>query len=106
MSANDDFDIKNMVLNLSANLEQPDKFAEIFCKAAEKQKSIDAVLKNIVREVLKYDNDTLEHIKIVQRQVNNEDWRSFIKRIGIAGWSISMLVIGAIITGLSRKYFG
>jgi catalase (peroxidase I) len=106
MSSSDDFNIQDTLLNLSANFEQPDKFAEIFCNAAKKQKSIDSTLKDIVRELLKHDKDTVDHLKSVQRQVNKEDLKNLARQIGATGWSVIMLVLGGIISLLLKKYFG
>ncbi|HDV5783368.1 TPA: hypothetical protein RJD83_000280 [Legionella pneumophila] len=106
MAVEEDFDPRGAIDSLRANLEQPDKFAELFCNAAAKQKSIDNVLKDIVRELLKHDKETVERIKTIQKEVNKDDWKTIIKKIGVSGWSILLLIIGALISGLSRKYFG
>lgn len=106
MAAEEDFDPRGAIDSLRANLEQPDKFSDIFCNAAKTQKSIDNVLKDTIRELLKHDKETLEHVKNVQRQVNKEDIRNIIKQIGWGGWTLITVIITAIITSLIRKYIG
>ena len=101
----DDFDPKQSYIKLSASLEQPDKFAEIFCSAAKKQKSIDNVLKENIIELLQKDNEARNQIKSLLREIEKEDWRAFIKKGGSFILPLIYLVAGALLTGLSRKFF-
>ena len=100
----DDFNPKQAYDALSANIEQPERFAQLFCKAAKKQKSIDEVLKNVIRDLLDNDQKTIDRVKRLQRDVDKEDWRNFIKKVGLVGWSIIMVAIGAAITIILKKY--
>lgn len=102
----DDWDPKKAFDKVSASLEQPDKFAEIFCKAASSQKSIDKVLTDNFKSLLQNDNDVRCQIKGLLREVDKEDWRSFIRKIGTPAWAVILVVVGAILQALSRKYFG
>lgn len=100
----DDWDVKSAFNKLSASLEQPDKFAEVFCKAAESQKIIDTILKKNIKEVVKTDKETYDFLKKIARDVDKEDWRSYLSKIGAAGWAIALLVLGAVLQGLSKHY--
>lgn len=102
----DDFSPQDTLRRLSENLEQPDKFAQIFCDAAKTQKNIDETLKLVVKNLIKNDKETIDTIKDYQRQVDKEDWKNFIKKIGATGWAIIMLIVGAILQALSRKFLG
>ena len=82
------------------------KFAEIFCQAAGKQKSIDKVLKDNIRELIKSDKETREMPKELLREVDQEDWRRFVKKVGTPAWAIGLIIIGATLQALSRKFFG
>jgi hypothetical protein len=96
-SNNDDYDPQKTVADLVANFEQPDRFAQIFCKAAEKQKSIDEVLQKNIKHLLQHDKETIDCIKNLQRQVDKEDWRYFLKKMGIGGWTIIVVILTALI---------
>lgn len=103
---NDDFNPEKEIATLSANFHQPDKFAENFCKVAKTQKSVDEVLKTIIKSLIKEDQETIEIIKEYQRTVDKEDWRYFLKKIGFTGWSLIMIGVGALITATIKKYIG
>lgn len=100
----DDYAPKEAFDKLAANLEQPDKFAKVFCEAAEGQKSIDIILKKNIKEVIKSDKETYDFLKEIIRTVDKEDWKSFLSKIGSLGWAILLLVLGAILQALSRHY--
>lgn len=103
---NDDFDPKQAYTKISASLEQPDKFAEIFCAAAKTQKSIDTILKNNVRELLQHDNETRSEIKGMLREIEKEDWKRVVKKIGFSGWTIIVAATSAIVTLIGRHFAG
>ena len=100
----DDFTPSKTVEEVAANLEQPDKFAKIFCNAANSQKEIDLVLKKNIKEVIKTDKEIYDFLKEIMRQVDKEDWRSFLTKIGALGWAVILLAIGGILQALSRHY--
>lgn len=102
----EDFDPNKAIRNLSANLEQPDKFAEIFCKAAKKQKDIDNILKDTIKNLLQHDNETRKMIKDMLREIEKEDWKKFLKKIGMAGWSLIVAGTSAIITIFATSFIG
>lgn len=102
----DDFDPKQAIAALLANLEQPDKFAHLFCEAAKKQKAIDDVLKENIRALIKHDIEVINSIKYLQRQVDKEDWKFFLKKMGTSSWAILLLMLGAMLQALSGKYLG
>ena len=102
----DDYDPRKEIAKISANLEQPDKFAQIFCHAAENQKSIDHALKKVIKTLIKEDKETIEIIKQYQREVDKEEWRNLLRKIGLVGWSIVMIIVGGIVTAVIKKIVG
>ena len=101
----DDFDPKGAIAKLSANFEQPDKFAEIFCTAAKTQKIIDNTLKETVRSLIQHDNETRKSIKEQLREIEAEEWRFYLRKGGAAILVFISLATGAILTGISRHFF-
>ena len=101
---NDEYNPKKQLEKVTATLEQPDKFAIVFCKALESQKSIDTALKKVVKTLIKEDIETITSLKKYQREVDREDWKNFLKKMGVLGWSIIMLALGAILQTLSHKF--
>ncbi len=99
--SNDDYDPTQLIQELSANLNQPDKFAEIFCSAAKTQKKIDNTINDCIRMLLKTDTDARNSIKNIVKEVNREDLKLIVNKIGLAAWSILLLIIGA----MTHKYF-
>ncbi len=80
------------------------EFAKIFCDAAKNQKSINITLKEVLKDLLVNDNETIEIIKNLQREIAKEDWRNFAKKVGIAGWTILLLLLGAAFQAILRKF--
>ena len=103
---NDDYNPRKSIEKLTANLEQPDKFAEIFCQAAGKQKAIDEVLQKVIKSLIEKDHSTREMLKVLLREVDREDLRNYVRKIGTPVWTIILLALGAILQALSRKYLG
>jgi len=79
-------------------IDQPDKFAEVFCKAAESQVSIKEIFTKEILKSISTDVNCKNALKEIIRQVEKEDIMIFGKKIGLAVWSIIMLVVGAIIS--------
>ncbi len=102
-SASDDYDPIQSIQELSANLTQPDRFAEIFCAAAKSQKKIDETLKEVIIGLLKKDMDTQEAIKVQVREVNKTDWKNFGGKAGFAIWSIFLIVVTVVVERLIGK---
>lgn len=91
---------KEALRKISASLDQPDKFAEIFCTAAKTQKSIDTVLKDVLRDLLKNDEVSRSVVKDLLREVEKEDWRAFVRK-GFGGVGALILIgFGALLTAL------
>jgi hypothetical protein len=101
----DDYSPKQIIQDLAASIQQPDKFAQIFCNAAETQTPIAKILKGKIKELIESDKETIDLIKKYQREIDKEDWRFFMKKIGVAGWSIIMMFIGALFTLLVKNIF-
>ncbi|HEV2917584.1 MAG TPA: hypothetical protein VGW78_07625 [Candidatus Babeliales bacterium] len=102
---NDDFNPHKKLQHVVEHIDQPEKFAKLFCNAAESQRSIDKVLAKKIRNMIKTDSNTIESIKKLQREVDKEDWKNFIKKIGLTGWSLFMASFGAIAALILRKLF-
>lgn len=103
MDAGEDYNPKALIAKLSASLEQPDKFAEIFCAAAKKQKDIDNVLKENIRSIIKDDNETRAQLKTLLREIEKEDLKLFLKKGGNALVMLLSALGGGLITALVGK---
>lgn len=103
MNPQDNFNLAQAVDLIAANLHQPDRFSQIFCEAAKKQKDIDNILKENIRFLLQHDNETRTSIKAMIREVEKEDFRFLLKKGLFAVYGVSMLLIGAIITAIVSK---
>lgn len=100
--SSDDFDPKKSIKKLSETIDQPDKFAEVFCSAARSQKIIDCVLKETMRDLMKSDSETRSMIKEMLREVESEDWRSFVRKAFGSIWSLSLIAFGAVLAAVLR----
>ncbi len=104
MNSVDDFDPKQAIDNLAANLKQPHLFAETFCNAAESQTSIKNVLEKTIKSLIQTDSQTIENIKKLIREIEEEELK--LKWKNLFGFFMNALwfVLGAIITGLITKF--
>ena len=93
---NDEFDPRTAITEINAILKQPNEFAKIFCHAAGIDKTIDIVLKDTVRELIKTDQNTRELLKLILKEAQNDDWKAFIKTIGLAGWTLFIAITSGI----------
>jgi ferritin len=94
--SSDDFDPKKEIQDITAILYQPDKFSELFCKAAGSQKNIDEILRTIIRDLIQKDHTTIEFIKDLIKECERKDLMIMIKK----GFSLIGTVIIAIVSGL------
>lgn len=104
-ATDDDFNPRSAIEKVSASLEQPDKFAEIFCNAAKKQKSIDNTLRAIMIDLLKNDQEARVQVKALLREVEKEDWRAFVRKGAGLLWTMLSIIFGIIITVIINKIF-
>ncbi|HSW93403.1 MAG TPA: hypothetical protein VLJ15_03505 [Gammaproteobacteria bacterium] len=93
----DNYDPRAEIENLHANLHQPDKFAEIFCKVARTQKSVDQVFKEMFINLLKTDKDVFDEVKKIFKLIETENWWNNLIKIRSGIWAILLLAIGAAI---------
>jgi hypothetical protein len=101
----DDYDPKQSIQELSNNLMQPDKFADIFCYAAKTQKKIDDVIKENFQETLRKDNDTINAVKRIIQDCNKEDLMSLLKKIGFGiGFGV-WTILTIILTAWATRFF-
>lgn len=89
----DDYNPREVITDIVAILTQPDKFAEVFCQAAAKQKDIDKVLQTIIRDLIQTDQPTRDSIKDLIKDYEKQEWWMLIKRVGKVGWSIFVAII-------------
>lgn len=66
---NEDFDTLNILKKLDENINQPDKFAEVFCNAASKQLQIRDTLKTIILELAKTNTDFRDELKKICSEI-------------------------------------
>jgi hypothetical protein len=93
---NDEFDPRTAITEIHAILKQPNEFAKIFCHAAKIDKTIDIVLKDTVRELIKTDQNTRELLKLILKEVQNDDWKIFARKIGFGLWTLISVIFGGI----------
>lgn len=80
-------------------LQHPDKFAEIFIKAATTQSVIKDHIKTEIIESLSHDPKSKLALKNLMREEFKGDWRAFMHstggKIAFGVWSIALVVLGA-----------
>ena len=86
--------------NLSSDLKQPDKFAQIFCEAAKTQKSIDYVLKEAIVDLLAKNSEAQEAVTSIVEKVDRNYQRVLSGKVGIAIWSIILLILPPVLSYL------
>lgn len=85
-------------------LEQPDKFAEVFCKVAETQIKVRDIFRKEILKSISTDVDCRNHLKGIIRKVEREDVIVFGKKIGFGVWTIIVFILGAIVNAFLSKY--
>ncbi len=105
-SQNDDFDLMKSIEVLSAHINQPNKFADIFYAAAKTQKKIDDTLKECVLDLFKKDIDLINTVKQIIHDHDKASWRWLFKKIGFAAWSVLIIFITILATTFCNNYFG
>lgn len=103
LNDSDDLSVSKSVKKISDIIEQPEKFAQIFCEAAEKQKSIDRVLCRIFKDLLTKDHETKEILKNAIKEVEKEDWRFVWKKFGLAISTGLAFIAGSAVTAFISK---
>lgn len=83
-SNRDNFDPKEEIQrlrdDLGSTLNQPDKFAEVFVKAAKSQKIIDEALQIVILNLIEKDQLTRDHIKRLAKEQGLESWAVITKK--------------------------
>ena len=90
---NEDFDL---LKKLDENINQPDKFAEVFCNAAAKQVQIRATLKTLLLDIVKTDDGARDELKKICRNTLIESIIQACKNIWLIIFSIVSLVLNII----------
>ncbi len=91
--------------DMSAKLNQPHRFAKIFCEAAESQMSINDAFQKIINRLIKTDPEIRSTLEEHQKQINKNDLLyGIMKGLGFFK-QILMLFIAAAIGFYFKKYF-
>ena len=98
----DNYTPEQQMVRVAATIDQPDKFAKVFCEAAKSQKTIDDALKTVVKSLVQHDKETRDFIKSIQRELEKEDWWLVLKKFGLLGWTLIVAILGAIAGGIVR----
>jgi hypothetical protein len=87
-------------------LQRPDKFAKLFCDAANKQVDIQNTIKKFIKDSLESDIQTRNALKGMIRHENKESWKAFMMstggKIGLGIWTIVTILL----TVLAERYLG
>ncbi len=93
----DDFNPGKAIEDLKETIYQPDKFAQLFCNAAETQKDIDKVLKKIIKELLTKDIEAQGVIENLIKEYDKKDIRRIVKKwLGWVGAIVLSIISGCI----------
>src|SRR5262245_226792 len=88
-------------------IDRPEKFAAHFRVVAKTQNDIKRVIVEIVRECIENDVEARKQFKNLIRDVEDENWKAFLKSIAgkaaVGAWTIITLAIGAFFTHLWGK---
>ena len=80
-------------------LQHPDKFAEIFLKAATSQTAIKNHIQKEIQDSLSTDQISKAALKTLIKEQLKEDWKGFMRstggKIAFGVWSIALVVLGA-----------
>ena len=90
-------DLRAAVDKLTERFGDEDKFVSTFETVARKDKRVDLVIKTSLRALIESDPDTSETLKSLVSKIDRAWMGMFTKRLGLAVWSIALLVIGGLI---------
>lgn len=106
----DNFNPDKTLKYVAEHIDQPEKFAKLFCNAAESQISIDKIIRKKIRNLLTNDPQTISQIKKLQREVDKEDWRYLVKKAGLGIllfiWSLIVVAIVVIVQYATKNFLG
>lgn len=78
-------------------IEHPDKFADVFCNAAETQSKVKDVIKKQIEVSTATDPAVRKSLKEIVKEVEKEEMWIWGKKIGFAAWTVLILVMGALL---------
>lgn len=85
-------------------LDRPEKFAKLFCDVAKNQVSVQALIKDMIRDSLNNDTKARESLLGLIRHAMREDWRVWLRsawgKAGLALWTVATIGLGAWINSL------
>jgi len=88
-------------------IQHPDKFAEIFVKAATSQTSIKEYIKKEIKDSLTLDPELRGVLKGLVKEQLKEDWKGFVRstggKIAFAIWSVGLIIFTAWISSKFGK---
>lgn len=102
----DDFDPQKEVKTLYAQLNQPDKFAEVFRSAVQKSKVLNDILRDSIVEALKTDKAKEAVIQIIKGYDKDEKrtfWKETRGKIVAVAIAVLTLITEALISNLIRR---
>jgi hypothetical protein len=80
-------------------VQHPDKFAEIFVKAAETQTKIKEYVRKEIKDSLESDSGTRNAMKGLIKEQFKEDWKAFVMsswgKVSLGVWTLVVAVISA-----------
>lgn len=87
-------------------VDRPEKFAKLFCDVAKNQVSVQALIKEMIRESVATDPKSREALLGLIRQALREDWKTWVRsawgKAGLALWTAGTLALGAWINSMFR----
>ena len=99
----DNYDANAILQETRDKLDRPDKFADIFCKAAKSQVNIKECLSDIIKDLLLNDKDINKHLEDTLANIARKDafvfFAAFLKK---AGWVVGIIVTGVVTLGLHK----
>lgn len=100
-----DFDPQQQLKKVHDVIEHPDKFSEVFCTALASQVKMREDLFKVMLQLLRSDIDSRKELKTIIREVEKEDVRFVLKKIGFGGWTFFIFVAGVVITKIIESFF-
>jgi len=94
--SNDNYDSKAEIERVERKFE-PQNFAKNFCEAAQSQKNIDEVLRNIIRDLVQKDYATIDSIKELIKKCEKEELFVLVRKGLSVGWTVTIAVISGAI---------
>jgi hypothetical protein len=93
-------DLKERIKALEDKFSTHEKIADTLCETAEKQTKMFDMLSVTFLKLLKNNTDIRDEFKKIIKECDRDFFHSFSSKIGIAAWSIILIIVTAIVTKL------